>query len=99
MNPAIIVINPLLLPSASSRCHPKANITAPINATTPPIFNNQSQTNVIKPSILLVLLPSAYTLLILKINQLKNLDCEKFNDWYIDGREVGNELEIEMVRD
>lgn len=34
----------------------------------------------------------------IKINQLKNLDCEKFNDWYIDGREVGNELEIEMER-
>ena len=35
----------------------------------------------------------------IKINQLKNLDCEKFNDWYIDGREVGNELEIEMERE
>ena len=33
------------------------------------------------------------------INQLKDLDCERFNDWYIDGREVGNELEIEMERD
>lgn len=30
------------------------------------------------------------------IDQLKNLDCENFNDWYIDGREVGNKLEIEM---
>lgn len=33
------------------------------------------------------------------MNQLKDLDCEKFNDWYIDGREVGNELEIEMERE
>lgn len=33
------------------------------------------------------------------IKQLKDLDANRFNDWYIDGREVGNELEIEMERD
>lgn len=33
------------------------------------------------------------------LKQLKELDAERFNDWYIDGREVGNELEIEMERE
>jgi len=33
------------------------------------------------------------------IEQLKNLDTDRFNDWYIDGREVGKELEIEMERE
>ena len=30
------------------------------------------------------------------IDKLKTLDAERFNDWYIDGREVGNELEKEQ---
>ena len=30
------------------------------------------------------------------IDKLKTLDAERFIDWYIDGREVGNELEKEQ---
>ena len=30
------------------------------------------------------------------IDKLKTLDAERFNDWYIDDREVGNELEKEQ---
>ena len=33
------------------------------------------------------------------IDQLKNIDVDSYNNWYIDGREVGNKLEIEMERD
>lgn len=31
------------------------------------------------------------------IKQLKKLDADKFNEWYIDGREVGNDLELEEM--
>ena len=64
INPAIIVIKPRDLPSASSLCQPKANITPPTKATTPPIFKSQSQTKVMNPSILVVLLPSANTFVV-----------------------------------
>lgn len=33
------------------------------------------------------------------IDELKKLDCEKFNDWYFDGREVGNVLENEIEKE
>lgn len=33
------------------------------------------------------------------IKQLKKMSSEKFNEWYIDGREVGNELELDKERE
>lgn len=33
------------------------------------------------------------------IKQLKKMSAERFNDWYMDGREVGNELELDEERE